>query len=249
MLDDTKFDDFEDPAFEALLQAWADAPDAAGPPITAADVLEPGPLRRPARAPSRLRHSTRRDAPRWNVALAMAAALVIVGFATWQVRNLQTEPIGVNGFKEITPDRLTRVELQFAVERALPTGTSVEPGREGVQLGATDHLALRADVRGDGGWLYLFEVGANGPELLWSTEAGPGVHAVQRADGEPLVWQPDDLDGPKTYLAVVSRSRSDDPLVLAAGVLASPDRQDQWPQPVLAADTFGVTWEADPTDR
>ncbi len=246
MLDDTRFDDFDDPAFEALLSAWSDAPDAPAPPITAADVLAPPPAARPARAPSRLR-TARRGAARWNLALAAAAALVVVGIATWQTRSLQTQPN--DGWKNVTPDPLTRVELQFAVERALVDGTHVEPGREGVTLGATDHLALRADVRGAGGWLYLFEVGDARPTLLWSTEAGPGVHAVQRPDGEPLVWQPDVLRGPTTYLAIVSRTDAVDPTELAVDVLAHRQRRDLWPQPVLAADTFGVTWESDPADR
>jgi hypothetical protein len=178
----------------------------------------------------------------------MAACLALLAFGTWQIRDFGAEPElpgdGLGAFKAVGPETVTRVELSFSVERQLPTGVVVEPGRREAVYGPADRLALQVAVEGEGGWLYLFEAG-DSMQAVWQRPVTAGVHSLVSDAGDPLVWQPDALTGRTVYLALVSAEEleADLAVTIAADLLAAPDRPDLWARPVLSADSFAVDWE------
>jgi hypothetical protein len=244
-----------DAALSGLLERWIDV-EQPEPAITAADFVglpqdpvEPGEFG-PGVAPTRRLRLGVRSVPTWLTPAALAACLALVAFGSWQIQRHGGPAVDdAIGIKAVTPEVVTRVELNFSVERALPGGVVVEPGRRDATYGATDHLALEVAVQGEGGWLYLFEERGGDAAQIWpgpgAAEPVPaGVHRL--TDGQqPVVWQPDELAGRTGYLAVVSSEQLPPDLAatIAREVLASADRPDLWPRPVLAADSFTVDWE------
>lgn len=242
-----------DAAFAGLLQDWkAAGDDLPEPSLTAADFVglprASDRIEGPGAPPSRHLRGGLSSVPTWLIPAALAASLALVAFATWQVRDFSATPTlpgdGLEGIKAVTPEIATRVELSFSVERQLPTGVVVEPGRREAVYGPADRLALQVEVEGEGGWLYLFESG-EALEPVWQQRVTEGVHVLASEAGEPLVWQPDRLAGRTTYLALVSveRLEAGTAATIAGDVLAVPDRPDLWPRPVLSADAFAVDWE------
>ncbi|GEM_PF-1881175 len=246
-----------DAEFDALLSAWVDAErDAPAPELTARDILDldrriplptdaaPAdsdviPVRRRTHAdPNGLRRLT----------AALVAALMLVAVGSWIVA-LQTpgtiDP-GTRAKDLVTSESATRLDLQFSIER----GDTVTPGVVGQTLGPDESLAMRLDVRGDGGWLSLFEVDASGePRMLYPTSGDAlrldvGSHPLVGSGGEPVVYRPDDgVTGTLRYVALLTREPID-PMRVAPGVLsAGTDRADLWPRPVLAASEFTVDWQ------
>ncbi len=234
-----------DDAFAGLLDAWIErgADDAPEPSIRAADFVglpQEGEQAGPGVPPSRKVRGGALGAPSWLIPAALAACLALVAFATWQIRDFGTSP-QLDGIKAVTPEVTAMVELSFSVERSLPGGVIVEPGRREAVYGPTDHLALQVAVQGEGGWLYLFESGVE-VAPVWAAPVDAGVHSLAAGAG---VWQPDVLAGRTTYLALVSDQELEAGLAMqvAGEVLAARSRPDLWPRPVLAADSFTVHWE------
>ncbi len=228
----------DDRALRDLLTVW-NAIDEPTPQITAADLvgLAQDPVVVPV-AKSPVRHRRRKDAaaPGWAPLAALAACLAVLVFGAYQLK-LNAPPADVR-MKALTPTApAAELDLQFSVE----TGAVVAAGQAGANLGAKDRLALRVDVVGDGGWLYLFEaVDGQEPVAIESRfVAAPGTVEI----GGGQVWQPDTLAGETTYLAVMTSEEVDAANVLVAGILSAAERPDRWPRPVLAADWFAVHWE------
>ena len=249
-----------DSALAGLIDGWKAAPelDVPEPSITAADFVGLPHAEDLAEGagvpPSRRLRGGGLAAPSWLLPAAMAACLALVAFGTWQIRDFGAEPElpvdGPGAFKAVTADVATRVELSFSVERQLPTGVVVEPGRREAVYGPADRLALQVAVEGQGGWLYLFEAG-DSVQTVWQRPVTAGLHPLLSDVGEPLVWQPDALSGRTVYLALVSADELDAGLAvtIARGVLAAPDRPDLWARPVLSADSFAVDWQDTNPDR
>ncbi len=243
-----------DAEFDALLSAWASAErEAPGPDLTARDILDLDrriPLPTEA-APAdsdvvRIRRARPGDSGLRRLTAALVAALMLVAVGSWIVA-LQTPAGGPDaGIKSlVTAESATRLDLQFSVE----TGDTVTAGSDGQTLGASDSLVMRMDVRGDGGWLALFEVDPSGePHLLYpmggdALRLDVGSHPLVGSGGEPLVYRPDEgVTGTLRYVALLTREPID-PMRVAPGVLsAGTDRADLWPRPVLAASEFTVDW-------
>jgi hypothetical protein len=245
-----------DAEFDTLLSSWVDAErEIPAPAITARDILD-----RDARVPSptevapadsniaRIHRTGQDHAGLRRLTAALVAALMLVAVGSWIVA-LQT-PASLDGTSRtkegVTAESATRLELQFSVER----GDQVVPGSLGAPLGLDDHIAMRMDVRGEGGWLSVFEVdGAGEPQLLYpaageSIRLAAGSHPLVGAQGQPLVYRPDNgMTGPLRYVALLTREPID-PMRVAPGVLsAGTDRADLWPRPVLAASEFTVDWQ------
>ncbi len=246
----------EDAALAKLLQAWCEADEhVAEPALSAADFVglpqEEASTEPPtALRPTRRLHAVRSAPPAWLMTTALAACLVVAVFASWGLKDLEPASTELEGLKAVTPVASTRVELQFAVERKLPTGVVTEAGRKGATYGASDHLVLRSQVTGAGGFLYLFEVPEQGaPRLIWpsgdaATPVGSGVHELRGDAGEHLVWQPDSFDGATLYAAIVTSEPSEHSSELLGSVLdQGVERSDLWPRSVLASDSFTIRWE------
>lgn len=238
-----------DAAFAGLLDDWKSMGDDAvsEPSIRAADFVglpRDGEADGPGVPPSRnLRRGL--GAPSWLIPAALAACLALLAFGTWQIRDFDAPALpGDDGIKAVTPELTTRVELSFSVERSLPTGVVVEPGRREAVYGPDDRLALQVAVQGEGGWLYLFESGEV-LQPIWTAQVTAGVHALTSPAGDPLVWQPDALAGRTTYVALVSGQElgAEMAATIAGDVLSAADRPDVWPRPVLSVDSFTVDWE------
>jgi hypothetical protein len=246
-----------DASFEGILSAWAedpadlDVPDVRGSHFVglAQDVEQPGVLSLPARR--RRRHSF---GPRWPQAAALAAGIALLCFGSWKVQQMSTSTLGetsvlpAEGWKAVSGDVATRLELQFSVERRLDSGSVVEPGRAGGTYGAEDSLILRVDLRGDPAWVYLFEQIPGAPPAVLHPTSGSGwrlqegLHALSSSDGQPLAYRPDRRAGSTRYLAIATFEPID-AAELAAQVLRSGlDRPDLWPRPVRAVDSFVVDW-------
>lgn len=224
----------DDRALDDLLAGWAahDVEEEAAP-LPLGLFAEPEPRRR--------RRARGRTTPAWVAPAALAASLAVVGFAMWQLRP-EPEP----GLKAVSPLESTRVDLQFGVERAGRAGVHVVPGRNGGTYGGDDALALRLQVQGEGGWLYLLEVGEAGNQLLFPVGEGrrvdAGVHGLTSATGEALVYRPD-APGAYRYVALIT-DEPVDPLFTLQGVLeAGAPRPDLWPRHVLSVDDLRLTWE------
>jgi len=251
----------EDAAFAELLQVWCEADEAiAEPTLSAADFVglpQETVTGEPATAlrPTRRRHAVRSAPPAWLMTTALAACLVVAVFASWGLKDLEPASTDLEGLKAVTlkavtPVASTRVELQFSVERKLPTGVVTEAGRKGATYGTSDHLVLRSQVTGAGGFLYLFEVPEQGaPRLIWPASGaalpvGSGVHELRGDAGELLVWQPDSFDGTTRYAAIVTSEPSEHSSELLGSVLEQGvERSDLWPRSVLASDSFRIRWE------
>ncbi len=225
----------EDVAFDALLAGWAAHDvEAEAPEVPPALFAEPALRPRRRRAPMR-------SSPAWMAPAALAASLAVVGFGMWQLR-----PEPAAGLKAVSSIEATRVDLQFGVERAGLDGMTVVPGRSGATYGGDDAIAMRIDVQGEGGWLYLIEVGAGEPQLLYPLGEGKrvdaGTHGLRSAEGEALVYRPD-APGTYRYVALIT-DESVDPMFTLQGVLeAGAPRPDLWPRHVLSVDDLTLTWE------
>jgi len=247
-----------DAEFEALLEGWIDAErEAPGPQLTARDILDlDARVASPTDAvPSndsdivRRRRSRPDQAGLRRLTAALVAALMLVAVASW-ILALQTPNELMPGTRTkdlVNSQSQTRLELQFSVEQGAGL---VEPGRTGASYGPDAHLAMRLDVRGDGGYLALLEVDASGePRMLYPSggdalRLDAGSHPLVGSGGEPLVYRPDEgVTGAMRYIALLTREPID-PLRVAPGVLsAGLDRADLWPRPVLAASDFTVDWQ------
>jgi hypothetical protein len=242
-----------------LLAEWSRDCDAADVPDVRGSDFVGLPQGRSSVAPAALQGSARRRLRRLRPsglpqALALAAGFALLSFGTWQVQqssqNTTSEAVLLPsaGWKAVSGTVSTRVALQFSVERRLPSGALVEPGRAGSAYGAADSLILRVDLRGEPAWVYLFEQTSGGPPTVLHPSAGDGwrleqgLHALSGRDGQPLAYRPDLPAGPTRYLAIATSVRVD-AAGLATEVLASGlDRPDLWPRPVRAVDSFVVDW-------
>lgn len=230
--------ELQDRALRDLLTVW-DSIDEPAPSLTAADLvgLPQDPVVLPvARSPVRNRRRRGASAPGWRLLVALAACLAVLAFGAYQLQ--QNAPPKDVRFKATSPAASTaELDLQFSVESA----GGVSAGTAGATYGSGDHLALRVDVTGEGGWLYLFEA-TDGREPIPIDArfvAAPGPIDI----GGGKVWQPDTLAGATTYLAVMTSEEVEASNVLVAGILSAAERPDRWPRPVLAADWFAVHWE------
>jgi hypothetical protein len=227
----------DDRVLSDLITIWS-ALEEPVPTLTAADLIglpqEPVLIRR-ARSPARHRRTRGPQRRGWMSMAALAACVAVLGFGVWQINHLVPAP--EVRFKSVVPAPSTDLDLQFSVE----TGASVTAGRAGAIYGPADRLAMRVQVTGTGGWLYLFEAAAGQEPVRVDAQyvASPGMVAV----GGGRLWQPDTLTGETTYLAVMTSEEVEAANVLIAGILGAAERPDQWPRPVLAADWFTVHWE------
>lgn len=248
-----------DVAFAALLDRWNEAEAGSpAPEITAAlfaglpQYAEEPAEAPPVLAPARPHRRIPRRHPSSFVAAALAASLAVVVFAIWQLR---APPAPLDGgtpprvvWKSTGQETAARVALDFSVERDLPTGVVIEPGRRGASYGPADRLVMRYSVSGDGGWLYVLEARDGDARLIWQApdRVEAGTEILETSPGQAAAWQPEPLGGSATYLVVLAT----EPLPasalpgLAGAVLAATGRPDLWPRPVLAADSFTVDWEA-----
>lgn len=187
----------------------------------------------------------------WLASSAVAAALVVLGLALG-MRAQETAPVAA-----IEPEggrwkggraQDNRLELLVSVERPGADRTAVVAGRQGEVYAPTDGLVLRAELRGEGGFFYLFERSAGGLRRLWpedgeSLRLAPGLHDLRDDSGDTLVYRPDvGVVGPATYLALVTREAVEGPDVAEAVLGAAPT--GAWPATVLLADTFELRWAA-----
>ncbi len=233
-----------DALFAEVLGGWAGRPFEA-PELDAAQLLDTAP---PHAQPAPLEldlapRPARRTPPRsiaWAPA-ALAASLALLAFGTWQLRP--ADP----GLKSlVTAQEATRVHLQFAVERSTDGRVAVEPGRDGATLDGDDAIAMRLALEGSGGYVSLFEVGAQGSQLLYPLDGTPlrleaGAQRLQDDRGEDLVYRP---DGPGSfqYVALVTDEPIDATMILQDVLEAGETRPDLWPRHVLSVDRFTATW-------
>lgn len=193
----------------------------------------------------------RRSAPSWALTAGVAAALVALGAGlSW----LRPEPDVVAPATEaarwkggpLPADN--RLDLLFSVEREADRRVVVEVGKTGAVYAPRDGLAIRADLRGDGGFFYLYERTAGGVQQLWPEEGeslrlAPGLHELRDTEGVPLVYRPEPgATGEATYLALVARQPLDGETVAETLLGAGLDTPTGWPAVVIAADAFEVRW-------
>jgi hypothetical protein len=193
--------------------------------------------------------------------LALAAALAVAFVGLWKLRpDLGAEggslPAALEASQRTksgpgTDDAATRVELQWSVERQEGDRVVVLPGQAGERYPVTAGLALRAEVRGEGGYFYLVEAPGSGhPHGVWplsgqALKLAAGAHTIVDEEGDPLVYRPDaGTLGAVRYLALLTTEEVE-PAAVAEAVLATGlDKPSLWPRALRAADAFELTWEA-----
>ena len=197
----------------------------------------------------------------WLPTLALAAALAIACFGLWKVRPVMTDLEPALPGTEDAGQRLkgsatqaadaTRVELQWSVERAVGDRVVVVPGQRGDVYRVNDGLAIRADVRGEGGFFYLVELRpGEEPRPLWPEQGqalklAAGAHALVGSSGDPLIYRPEPGQiGAARYLALLTSEELEPAPAVAALLVAGLDKPALWPRPVRSADAFEITWEA-----
>lgn len=248
-----------DARLDSLISAWSEAEDEVEvPDVRGADFVglptedsTPAP---PVSLATRRRRRSSSAGPRWTEVAMLAAGFMLLCFGIWQLR--QTEGVSsdvpsdlpAEGWKAVSGDSVTRVALQFSVERRLDGQVLVEPGRAGGSYGPSDALVLRVDLRGDPAWVYLLEQAPGSePALVYPSDGGDwqiaaGLHALSAPDGRALAYSPDQLAGRTRYL-VLAASEPIDAAQLAREVMASGlERPDAWPRTVRAVDSFEVDW-------
>ena len=257
----------EDAAFAAMLRGWSD--DLGEPSFTGADIIaladsaggeapESFPLpsstpveaERPdsdAAAAGRAATGSRSS---WFAPVAVAAGLAISVVGLWAIQAVPDAELGSRPKALVGEQAASRIGLQVTVERDVGGRAILTPARQGAAYGVDEALAFQLALDGASGWVTLLEVDPAGSWTVIYPGEGrmhlqPGTHAVAAVDGAPVVYRPDvAAAGTLTYVALVTSEDVEPALVVPGLLSAGFDRADLWPRPVVAVDSFTVTWES-----